>query len=217
MTIRQISAKIDLRLNKSASGDYDNIWRYAKQEAYNKATLEWVRRQKRGKNQTQEGDEESADRIDDLQLLLKSESLKFKKKDEYFETERVPLDFLYFKRLTPTAKKGKCSLKINSELREEGNVNSLRFIPSFEFEETFHTFVGNKLRIYHNKEFDLEKVELIYYRLPKFYDFKNLDTVIEFKDDICEMIVDEACKILASDIESPNQKAVTQERVETNN
>jgi len=51
MTLSQVSAKMDLRLNKGASGDYDNIWSYQKQEAFNKAVLEWVRRQKRGKNE----------------------------------------------------------------------------------------------------------------------------------------------------------------------
>ena len=52
MTIKTISAKIDSRLNKSASKDYDNIWNWQKVEAFNKGILEWVRRQKSGKNMT---------------------------------------------------------------------------------------------------------------------------------------------------------------------
>lgn len=217
MTISQVSAKIDLRLNKSASGDYDNIWSYSKQEAFYKATLEWVRRQVRGKNATQEGDEESLARIDDLQILLVRDSLRLKKKKEFYETESLPSDYLYFKRITPYCSKNTCSnVSITSYLSEEANVDLMRGVPSFEFEETFHVISGNKIRIYFS-DFDIDKVEFVYFRKPIFYNFKQLDKVVEFKDDICELLIDEACKILASDIESVNQKNLTQERVETNN
>lgn len=218
MRVGQASAKIDLRLNKSASNDFDNLWSYAKQEAYTKATLEWVRRQKRGKNQTQEGDEESDARVDDLQILLKTEPLNIKDKGFYAETEKFPQDYLYYKRLTPLVSKGHCSsVVINSALREEANVDSLKTLPSFDFEETFHTAIGNRFHIYHNKDFTIDSAWLTYYRKPKEYNFKKLDTIIEFKDDICELIIDEACKILASDIGSFDQKSLAQERVENNN
>lgn len=219
MTIREVSTKIDLRLNKSASGDYDNLWRYVKKEAFNKSINEWVRRQIHGKNQTQEGDEETAMRVDDLQVLLKPPvSLRSVNKGTYNQTEKLPADYLYFKRLTPVASKGKCSaVRIKSHLREEANVDDLTLLPSFKFEETFHTLINNRAHVYHNEDFKIDKVELTYYRKPKVYEFRNLDEVVEFKDDVCELLVDDACKIIASDIESLNAKVVTQERVETNN
>lgn len=218
MTISQVSAKMDLRLNKGASGDYDNLWPYHKQEAFNKAVNEWVRKQKRGKNLTQEGDEETTDRVDDLQVLLKTDTLGSRDKGLYNQTDKLPSDYLYYKRLTPIVSKNNCkSLSIKSYLREEANVDSWLHMPSFEFEETFHTLIGNRAHIYHNKNFTIERAELTYYRKPKTYDFKKLNTTIEFKDDICELIVDEACKILASDIESFNQKAVAEERAERAN
>ena len=217
MTIREASAKIDIRLNKGASGDYDNLWDYQKKEAFNKAHIEWVRRQKRGKNVTQEGDEETDTRVDDLQVLLKKERLLIKDKGDFAETEKIPSDYLFYKRLDVTAKSNNCQLPLTSYLKEEANVNILRHIPSFKFEETFHTMSTNKIKVYHFEKFKVEKVELVYYRLPKKYDFKKLDQVIEFKDDVCEILVDEACRILASDIESLNQKALAQERAEFNN
>lgn len=218
MTVSQVSAKIDLRLNKSASADYDNLWSYVKEEAFTKALNEWVRRQKHGKNQTQEGDEESDMRVDDLQILLKTQDLGVSDKGLYVETSKMPTDYLYYKRITPIVSKGNCKgVIIQSHLREEANVDSLRTLPSFEFEETFNTMIGNRAHVYHNKNFVVDKVQLTYYRKPKTYSFKKLDTVIEFKDDICELIVDEACKILASDMESINQKQVAQERAESNN
>ncbi len=218
MTVSQVSAKMDLRLNKGASSDYDNIWGYQKEEAFNKAVNEWVRKQKRGKNQTQEGDEETVDRVDDLQILLKTEVLATRDKGLFNQTNKLPTDYLYHKRVSPKVSKGNCSnVRIKSHLREEANVDDLIQLPSFEFEETFHTIINNKIHIYHNKNFTIEKVELTYYRKPKVYSFKKLDNVIEFKDDICEMIVDEAVKILASDIESINQKNLAQERADIAN
>lgn len=218
MTISQISAKIDLRLNKAASGDYDNIWSYQIEEAFNKAVRDWVRRQKRGKNSTQEGDEETDARVDDLQILLKTEVLSTKDKGMYNETEKLPTDYLYFKRLTPVVSKDKCEgIHIQSYLKEEANVDQLVTLPSFSFEETFHTIINNRAHIYHNNDFTIKSATLTYYRKPKEYDFKKLSTVVEFKDDICEILVDETCKILASDIESINQKTLAQERGEFNN
>lgn len=218
MTLIQVSAKIDLRLNKGASGDYDNLWSYQKEEAFNKAVTAWVRRQKRGKNITQEGDEESEARVDDLQPLLKRETLTTKNKGEYNQTQALPPDYLYYKRLTPLVNKANCSeLTIKSHLREEANVDDLRSLPSFEFEETFHTLIGNKANIYHFKDFSIGNVILTYYRKPKVYSFKKLTTIVEFKDDVCELIVDEAVKIISSDIESFNQKGAADEREKTDN
>lgn len=218
MTIADVSLSIDLRLNKGASSDYDNLWSYHKANAFNKAVSDWVRRQKRGKNQTQEGDEQSADRVDDLQVLLKKDFIAVRDKGVYAESNKLPSDYLYFKRLTPYVSKGNCNnVRIESRLKEEANVDNLISGCSFKFEETFHTIIGNRVNIYHNKDFNIDKVELTYYRKPKVYTFENLDEEIEFKDDVCEMFVDETCKILASDIESFNQKNVSQERGESNN
>lgn len=218
MNISQVSAKIDLRLNKGATSDYDNLWPYVKQEAFNKAVNEWVRKQIHGKNQTQEGDEESQIRVDDLQVLLKNNNLNSKNKGIYNQSDKLPSDYLYYKRLTVYASKGECTnCLLKSFLKEEANVDSFITFPSFEFEETFHTLINNRIHIYHNKEFDIDKLILTYYRKPKVYDFKKLSDVIEFKDDICEILVDEAVKIIASDIESINQKTLAQERAENNN
>ena len=219
MKISQISAKINLRLNKSASDDHDNLWNYVKSEAFNKAVNDWVRRQYRGNNQKLEGDEETTTRIDDLQFLLKPDYfIGFRDKGLYVESSKLPVDYLYYKRVTPFVSKGSCTgLFIKSNLREEANVDSLRTIPSFEFEETFHTLIGNKIHLYHNKDFKVDRLQLVYYRKPKVYDFKKLDDVTEFKDDVADIITDEACKIIASDIESLNQKALAQQRAEENN
>jgi len=217
MTIKTISAKIDSRLNKSASKDYDNIWNWQKAEAFNKGILEWVRRQKRGKNTTQEGDEETDSRIDDLQVLIVKKTLNLRDKKDYYESDKLPADYLFYKRLSVNASKDNCyNIPLISHLREVANVDQYKYFPSFEMEETFHTISSNRIQIY-KSDFIIDRAELTYYRLPKKYSFKDLNEVVEFKDDVCELLVDEAVKILASDIESVNQKVLSQERGEFNN
>ena len=218
MKIADVSLKINLRLNKGDTQDFTNLWKYHKADAFNKAVSDWVRRQIRGTNQTREGDEQSTARVDDLQVLLKTESLTLRDKGLYVESNKLPTDYLYYKRVTPIVNSGVCSgVRMKSHLREEANVDDILHICSFEFEETFHTIKGNKVNIYHNNQFVIEKAELTYYKKPKVYDFSKLDDTIEFKDDVCEILVDEACKILASDIESFNQKGLAEQRAESNN
>jgi hypothetical protein len=70
-----LQIKLKQRLNKIDSQDYDNIQSWEISEAFNKAQIEWVRRQLAGTNMRQEGDEMSKRRIDDLEILLKRERL----------------------------------------------------------------------------------------------------------------------------------------------
>jgi hypothetical protein len=213
MTIKQVSAKINLRMNKGDSGDYDNLTDYVKQEAFNKAITDGVGRMKIGKTQLQDGDEETVGRVDDLQILLKTQPLTVRNKGIFAQSNKLPIDYGSFKRLTPTVSKGSCSsVTIKSHLREEANVDDLLSIPSFNFEETFHTLIGDKAHIYHNKDFTVDKAVLTYYRKPKVYDFKKPDTKVEFNERLCELFVEEACKIIASDIESLNQERLLEQR-----
>jgi hypothetical protein len=138
----------------------------------------------------------------------------------FVQTSKLPDDYLYFKRLTPYVSKGDCSsVLIVSHLREEANVDDLIHVPSFNFEETFHTLIGNRAHLYHNNDFLVNKIVLTYYRKPKVYSFKRsgLADVVEFGDNICELLVDEAASIIASDIESLNSKTLTENREKENN
>lgn len=216
MTTRQILAKVNLRCNKAASEDYDNVWRYQVKEAYNKSVLDIIRRMIKGKTNTLEGDEETTSRIDDLQVLLVTDSLVSRNKGKFNETEKIPKDYLYYKRISPIVSKDNCSeVAIRSDLKQEANVDSFLDYPSFDFEETFHTIKGNRFYIYHNDEFKINSVFLTYYRTPKFVDFTKLDEVIEFKDDFCELVVDQIASLINSDMESPNQVQLADKRTES--
>ena len=57
-----ITIKIKQRINKLDSQDYDNIECWQIVESFNKAQVEWTRRQLHGGNQYKEGDEGSTRR-----------------------------------------------------------------------------------------------------------------------------------------------------------
>lgn len=231
--------KIKQRLNKLDSNDYDNIQPWQMIEAFNKAQLDWCRRQLHGYNNFKEGDEGSKRRIDDLQILLKEKDMSGKGRKFYFETEALPSDYFEWKRIDVEAENKCCSNKMPMVvyLAEEANVNNLlrdfNKKPSFEWGETFCTLQSNKVRVYTNDEFEVNKCRLTYYRLPRYIEFKGAkspynfdgddtkisesDVECEFKDDVTELLIDEACKIIASDIEAGNIKAVAETNVEQNN
>ena len=229
-----LQLKIKQRLNKLDSLDYDNLQCWQIVEAFNKAQVEWVRRQVQGVNVTKTGDEQTKMRIDDLQRLLIEVPMNLVKKDLYVETQELPTNYLYFKRINGHGQKDCCENPMAmtiTYLAEEENVPLLLGDelkkPSFEWGETFCTLVGNKIRIYTNGDFDLHEVKLMYYRLPAFIQINGCvdpytttqstaDVLCEFKDDITEILVDAAVNILSGDIEYMTQYQVSQQSVQEN-
>lgn len=227
-----ITIKIKQRLNKLDSQDYDNITCWQVVEAFNKAQVEWSRRQLHGINVVKEGDEQSTRRKDDLQKLLIQTPLASVKKDLYYEGN-VPQNYLQWKRVDIYAKKECCDRRrMTVYLAEEGNLNQLlrdkSKQPSFEWSETFATLINDTVHLYTNNEFEVEDAYLTYYRQPVKIQIDgcsdpytgitsttNVDC--EFKDDIIELIIDEAVSIIAGDIESGNQFSRTQESAERSN
>ena len=117
-------------------------------------------------------------------------------------------------------------------LAEEANVDELlrdkHKQPNFEWGDTFCTLKGNKVKVFTNNKFDMANVTLTYYRQPRRIEIagcvdpytqaaSTVDVECEFKDDIIELFIDEAAKILAGDIESLNQQQTAQGQVEGNN
>jgi hypothetical protein len=225
--------KIKQRLNKLDSQDYDNIECWSVVEAFNKAQVEWSRRQLHGINIVKEGDEQSTRRIDDLQVLLVKSTIPTLFSGD-FETANLPGDYLQWKRLDVFANSECCNIKrrMVTYLVEEANINQLlRDVskqPSFEWGETFATLSNNNINIYTNKEFTVEDLNFTYYRQPIKIQVQGCvdpytgvqsptNIECEFKDDIVEVLIDEAASILAGDIESGNQFSRGTETAERNN
>ena len=227
-----ITIKIKQRLNKLDSQDYDNIECWQVVEAFNKAQVEWVRRQLHGINVVKEGDEQTTRRKDDLQILLQTYPLNIADKEYYYEG-LLPDNYLQWKRVDVFAKKGCCDKRpMMVYLAEEANLRELlrdkSKQPSFEWGETFATLKGGNVNVYTNDEFDIEAADLIYYRQPIKIQILNCvdpytnvqstqEVECEFKDDIIEVLIDEAVSILAGDIESINQFSRGTETAERNN
>jgi len=227
-----ITIKMKQRLNKLDSNDYDNIECWQVVEVFNKAQVEWTRRQLHGINQVREGDEQSTRRKDDLQVLLSTQTLTLADK-EYYYTGNIPAEYLEWKRVDVNAKKDCCEKRrMTVYLAEEGNLNQLlrdaNKRPDFVWGETFATLIGNTVHIYTNNEFEIQSADLVYYRQPIKIQIQGcvdpytsvespVNVPCEFKDDIIELIIDEAVAILAGDIESSNQYTRGTEGAERNN
>jgi len=228
-----ITIKIKQRLNKLDSQDYDNITCWQVVEAFNKAQVEWSRRQLHGINIVKEGDEQSNRRKDDLQVLLNKTSISNLTDKGDYSFLSIPGNYLQWKRIDVFAQKDCCDKRrMVVYLAEEGNVSILLRDklkqPSFEWAETFATLIDDRINIYTNNDFNVPEVELTYYRQPVKIQiqgctdpYTNLQSTVniecEFKDDIIELIIDEAVSILAGDIESGNQYSREQESAERNN
>jgi hypothetical protein len=225
-----LQIKIKNRLNKLASSDYDNLecWQIA--EAFNKAQIQWTRRQLRGYNQKREGDGSSRQLIDDLQFLIKSFPVRISKRDGYYETAVLPADYLGFKGFSVKAKTECCSARaLTVYMADVSDVDTLLSDhlrkPSFEWGETFAVLMGRKARIYTDGVFELESPQLFYYRKPRNVSFLGCpdiatgalgtDVTCEFSDDIAEILVDEAAAILAGDMEIFNQRSILKESAVT--
>lgn len=215
-----VRVKIYERLNKLASFDYDNIecWQIA--EAFNKAQREWFRRQVHGFNQRQESPEQSMISIDDLQKFVRSVELLGTNKKMYFDTLPTPSEYAHFIRITAYADKEPCkNREITVYMAEEANVDVLLTDvlkgPDYDWAETFATMHDNKFSIYTNDKFSITKAVLHYYKKPLDISFDGCidpstglpsgNVECEFRDDVTEIIIDEAAAILAGDIESFNQ------------
>lgn len=216
-----LQIKVKQRLNKLASMDYDNIECWQIEEAFNKAQMEWVRRMVYGLNTRREGSEQSTGLVDDLRVLLKSDGLKVTPKPLFTEGT-IPDDYLYYVRVDAMATKKCCEGKRRMVVYEveEANIGILLTSdtkgPSWEWAETLATLVGNTTRVYTNDEFTVSDIILTYYRRPREVRFlgctnpstgvaNTSDVICEFKDDICEILIDETAAVLAGDIESMNQ------------
>ena len=217
--------RIDNALEKQGSSSNANLNNYDKEDALNKALNDWIRRQIHGTNPYREGSEESEMRVDDLQpLLIPERKISVNNGDIFSDTSKLPENYRYYNRLTLVVTKGECTnVRIKSTFVENANIDDLlqdwTFTPSFDFEQAFHIMASNKFRVYHNGDFKIDEVLLSYYTNPKYIscEKKDFDTPWQWKDDVAEVVIDEAIKLLSGNIEAQNAFALAKARVEENN
>lgn len=228
-----ILIKVKERLNKLDSSDYDNVACWQIVEAFNKGQVEWCRRQLVGTNILKQGDEQSKRRVDDLQVLLKVVPAILTTRPIFTEFS-LPGDYFEYKKIDTTGATPECATGRPMVIYQAEEVNVPMLLrdenkkPSFEWGETFSTLVGDTARIYTNGEFTINSAEIMYYRQPILIQvagcadpystaISTIDVECEFKDDIIELLIDQTVKILAGDIESLNQKSISEQNAEKNN
>lgn len=230
MNVDAILVKMKSQLNKLDSSDYDNIEIWQLLEAFNRAARLWTRANLHGLNPVQEGDEGSKRRIDDFSVLLKTEKLSKKLTKNDYVLYKKPDDYFVFKRIDVEGKKDCCeNKKFIVYLSREYEVNHLlkddHRKPDFEWGETFCTFTGDGVKIYKDG-FDITKADITYYRYPALVrkqghlvieegQVATTDEGSEFNDDVTEVIISYAVKLIAGDIADINnynvRDAVTKE------
>lgn len=232
-----ILIKVRNRLNKISSNDYTNLDSWAIVEAFNKGQIQWCRRNLHGTNAKQEGDQESISRISDFeQLVVFSPDLIFTHNDLYDETSvsKWPADYLRWIRIAMRSTKECCSepkrmkvyLGIESDV--DDYLSDINLRPNYDWGETFAIISGHKIRIYHDNKFDINDAQFIYYRQPRRIQITgvtdlntnttpSVDVECEFSEDLIELLVDEAAKILAFDTNNFQQGQRLGTEVETNN
>jgi len=231
MTNNLLQIKIKQRLNKLASLDYENLECWQVAEAFNKAQLEWTRRQMYGINQRKAGEEETSGLIDDLQRLMTHLQINMIDKEIYYQGD-LPKNYLHYVRTDVFAETECCPRRrMTIYEAEEANISIIlgdkNRQPNFEWAETVSTLMNNKLKVYTNGEFKIPECHLIYYRKPQEVQFVgctdintgnvfSVDQECEFNDDIAEIIADNAAMILAGDMESQLQYQREQQSIQSN-
>ena len=230
ITSLDIALKIKYRLNKVDTQDDENISVYNIVEAFNKAQLNIVNRLYGKNNNYKTGIESSRKRVDDLKILLNLEPkiLSVSKKDGYYLSEGLPNDYFHLVRVTCLASRKDCSKKeIFIYLQEESNLNTLlrneNTNPNFEWGETIGTIVENNIKVFTLDKFEVSKIFLTYLRRPRAIDIpgyikqdgsSSIQINPEMPDDIVEMCIDEAVRILSGDMQNQFSNQISQQNLQ---
>ncbi len=217
MENQTILIKLKQRLDKLDSADYGNVETWMYLEAFNKAQVEWVRRQLEGINQTRTGAETTTRRIDDLQYILVTKSQTATDNGIYWSFA-LPADYLQFNRVSTWGKTECCPARAitifpSVEADRDVNLADTGKAPNFEWAQAFCTISNKQVNIYTNNQFDIQDTTLTYYRVPANIEINGVmdpytgivsatDVICEAADNIVEILIDEAANILAEDIQS---------------
>lgn len=218
MTARDIITKIRKRLNKDDTDDFDNVSLFSAIEAYNKAQLNVINYFTKPLNQEQVGAEGTFRNIDRLSFLLNKtpRPLNMTKEGRYWFSEKFPTDYYKYRQSYSEATNGKCDKKVILHIPyEEANIELImrnsNQNASFEWGEAPITVAESRLKIHTDNKFDVLKAYLTYYRYPRPIDIAgyikadgtaSTDVDSEFTDDMTELCIDEAVRILQGDIQN---------------
>ena len=182
--------KIDLRQNKIATSENQQVPIEDKILIANEAILKLVNKKIGDNNPTRTGFESNKKRYHDLQSLIESpedHELTFTAKDKKLnkwasDISAITPSFLYLISGYLIADKGDCKdniIIIDTDIVKHADVNVLlkdkNHKPSFEYQSTFSTLSSDNFEIYTDGTFDPKKGYISYIRYPKKIDFEGYE------------------------------------------
>jgi hypothetical protein len=201
----------------------------------NRAQLSWIKTKINPNNVYKAGFDSIRKRIDDLQVLKKTNvSLKpIKTNDLFYQSYECSLegaaDYMFYLSCHCIAKQKKCEVNMSVDLIKHGDLGTryldANFSPSFEWRSTLATIGDDKLFVYHYPDFSIKEVYLTYLRYPNQIDFEGYEkfdgTLSQNVD--CELpayakpdIVDLAVKFAAHSNDNQIQAAFAEDRIVRN-
>jgi len=185
ISVKQLLYKTDLRQNKLATNDHQEIPVEDKLFSINEQQLKLIKKKISTNNIYQIGLDGFKKRYEDLQnLIIQSEEALVKKgKDsfDYFllDTTTLKNKYLFFISLTAICTKGKCTerplaiTKIVKHADLQTTMKNSNDVPSFESQETIAIISGDKIYIYTDGTFDINKVYITYLKYPQKVDLEG--------------------------------------------
>lgn len=186
ISVKQLLYKTDLRLNKVATNDHQNIPDEDKLFVINENQIKLIKKKISTNNIYQLGLDGFRKRYEDLQnLIIQSEkSSKLKKgKDRYnyflFDTKDLKNKCFSPIGITAMCSKGECKdravaiSKVVKHANLQTDMANSNYFPSFEYQETIALESEDKIYIYTDGTFDVDYVFISYLRYPKKVDLEG--------------------------------------------
>lgn len=222
----QLLYKLDMRLNKKASTDQQEIPLEDKILALNEAQLKLIKRKLNSNNIYGLGFEAFSKRYEDLQkLVVPFEQLTVTKTTSGYSGYLGSVTSLTHKYMIPLemfaiCSRGSCTNRtvVITRIVKHGDLGLLlynsNYSPSFEYQETIATVSSDNITVYTNGEFDVNQLSLSYIRYPQSIDksgyFKfdgtaSSDSDCELAEYLEDELLDLATLELAMDTENTPQ------------
>lgn len=239
IAVESLLYKIDLKLNKVAALEHQNISLEDKILALNEAQLKLVKSKLNLNNPLGLGLDSQKKRYEDLEVLIESthdHKLELVEKDKNLkkwtaDLRKLDPKYMFYIESYVLADKGSCKnrvIYVNHDLVKHSDVitlmNNPNYSPSFEYEETFCTISDFNLEIYTDGIFIPTSIYVSYIRYPQKIDYPgyiHFDESESVKSDseLPEYLEDEllnfAIQELAMNTENIPAVQFTQNRIQT--
>lgn len=208
--------KLLLKINKNNSGGGIACEKSVAVLLINEAKNRWVEKHLKDKDSVL---------IDSLQEIVKTKTLTNPSVSSDYVEYDLEEDFYEGILAKSLSKKNKCKWNVFSREVKNQNKNLLQWDenqkPSFEWEWTFHSIQGNKLRVY-KSDFDILSTDFEYYSIIEDFDVSgythldgtpSTDKALTVSDQYIDQILNEAAKEFQMNYENQVGVQIGQERI----